>query len=711
MSSTASKVSSSKAKKKKSSGADSGVLQRLLGDGLVSPPSKKTASSSDSRPEERPPQDQDSPGDSRPSDTDDGSPSFPLFGRITTAGFKRVVLAGLPDSSVEIPMSAQELLSKGVKPMEQVTVGDILRSDGPPQELMARADYPDWDARCRLVRLSGLYAAGPSSSNAPRDSFSSSVVCHNDSRQLAEIIVCVLLSSNSMTNTSLYVDRLFRELWIFFFMNGIGADDGLALLDYADLVFPDSMIYLSQLQAKKGLWHIIQAVKVTQSVSPRLYLTREVPFSTILQIVRDPSVVSVPDSSAVITQNGVRTVTFDASVKSHAPPDLELPMLAMDASDFLDYRKSVEYVFQSRGVKQYLTETDASQLVSSWSEAFCARLHASIAKSTISYINEQLKNESSVARLWDGIKNCFDDAGQQLDRELRTWITLFQLTVDHIDDFASFLNTYKTAMSQLRAVNSIALGDAALMRALIIRSVTCEEFHSVMIDLSKNRSIQPDDMIKALEDHYRAHQHRATIAGHSSSGTKAIRRGAKNDSAAGADKGSSSATKLGWNVPPFPRTLHDCVGGFIFNQLKKWRVHCSKDNYTAEDETMRKNWVIYKTPEGTKHGGGGDKGRSRDSDGNHRKRGSKKNHHRNKDRRGRRGDRRSRSRSRDRDSESDYDSVGSDRSYDRRESRRGERRSSRHGSGRSRSRSVDRDKSPSGRDAGVLFGGRRTKKS
>jgi hypothetical protein len=256
-------------------------------------------------------------------------------------------------------MSAQELLSKGVKPMEQVTVGDILRSDGPSQELMARADYPDWDARCRLVRLSGLYAAGPSSSNAPRDPFSSSMVCHNDSRQLAEIIVCVLLSLNSMRNTSLYVDCLFRELWIFLFMNGIGADDGLARLDYADIVFPASIIYLSQLQAKKGFWHIIQAVKATQSVSPRLYLTREVPFS--IRIVRDPSVVSVPDSSAVITQNGVCTVTFNASVKSHAPPDLELPMLAMDASDFLDYRKSVEYVFQSRGVKQYLTETDASQ--------------------------------------------------------------------------------------------------------------------------------------------------------------------------------------------------------------------------------------------------------------------------------------------------------------------------------------------------------------
>jgi hypothetical protein len=55
-------------------------------------------------------------------------------------------------------------------------------------------------------------------------------------------------------------------------------------------------------------------------------------------IVRDPSIISVQDSSIGVLQNGMRAVTFDASVKSHTPLDLKLPMLAIDASDFLDYR-------------------------------------------------------------------------------------------------------------------------------------------------------------------------------------------------------------------------------------------------------------------------------------------------------------------------------------------------------------------------------------
>jgi hypothetical protein len=33
----------------------------------------------------------------------------------------------------------------------------------------------------------------------------------------------------------------------------------------------------------------------------------------------------------------------------------------------------------------------------------------------ISFLNEQMKHGVSVAQLWDGIKNCFDDAGQRLN--------------------------------------------------------------------------------------------------------------------------------------------------------------------------------------------------------------------------------------------------------------------------------------------------------
>jgi hypothetical protein len=94
-------------------------------------------------------------------------------------------------------------------------------------------------------------------------------------------------------------------------------------------------------------------------------------------------------------------VTFDPNSAwlSTAPPDLDLPFLAGDASNFLEYKKDVEYHFQSHGVKQYLHEMDQQQLVSLWSKAFCAHLHLSISKSTISYLNEQMKQEVSVARL------------------------------------------------------------------------------------------------------------------------------------------------------------------------------------------------------------------------------------------------------------------------------------------------------------------------
>jgi hypothetical protein len=48
-----------------------------------------------------------------------------------------------------------------------------------------------------------------------------------------------------MTKTLLYVDNLFRELWVFLFKIGIGADDGFALLDLADCHFNDLLCFLN----------------------------------------------------------------------------------------------------------------------------------------------------------------------------------------------------------------------------------------------------------------------------------------------------------------------------------------------------------------------------------------------------------------------------------------------------------------------------------
>ena len=142
----------------------------------------------------------------------------------------------------------------------------------------------------------------------------------------------------------------------------------------------------------------------------------------IFRIISELTLLSPP---APVQPLATCAVTFDpeSARLSTAPPDLDLPFLAVDASDFLQYKKDIEYCFQSHGVKQYLHEMDQQQLMSSWREAFCAHLHSFISKSTISYLNKQMNQEVSVAHLWDGIKKCFDDAGQRLNRELKQWLT------------------------------------------------------------------------------------------------------------------------------------------------------------------------------------------------------------------------------------------------------------------------------------------------
>ena len=99
-----------------------------------------------------------------------------------------------------------------------------------------------------------------------------------------------------------------------------------------------------------------------------------------------------------------------------------------------------------------------------------------------------------------------------------------------------------------------------------MHSVTCDEFHSVMIDLNKKNNIQHEDMVKALEDHFHAYQHHVDITGNLT-GTKSVDRGTKLSEPIQGD--GPSQNKLGWNVPPIPNSIQDVVGAYVFNQLCK----------------------------------------------------------------------------------------------------------------------------------------------
>ncbi len=645
--------------------------------------------------------------------SDEGS--VVVAAKLPRSDLDTVLLDGIPDVAPgSLPIFVRQLRSQGVVPLETVTYRALLD----PKQLdaiRARGDYPEWDRCVRLYALPTESERRKIADSNPVLIFQPTPICRNDPKFLAEVLTCILLSCESTPSTEEFGCAVFRQLWLWLHRAGIGGDDGLALVEASDLIFPvPHYPDLGKLFFKRAFLSIIEAVRTLQGLTRRLYLSRHSHFSWILRVVADPACLSPP---APVQPSAARAVTFDpASARlSTAPPDLDLPFLAADASDFLDYKKDVEYRFQSRGVKQYLHEMDQQQLMSSWSEAFCARLHSSISKSTISYLNEQMKQEVSVARLWDGIKKCFDDAGQRLNRELKQWLTLFSLSVESVESFPGFLNVYKTSVSQLLAAKSIALGDPQLMRALIMRSVTCDEFHSVMIELNKKNEIQHEEMVRALEDHFRAYQHRVDITGNSP-GTKSVRRGTKTSESAQGD--GLSQNKHGWNVPPIPNSLRDATSAYVFNQLRKWRNHCNKEHFSAEDEQKRKDWVFTKYPPG---GGGGDSdgqvkrsGKDRGGGGRRRdSRGSKKNHHRNRDRRGRRGERSSRSRSASYDSRAYSDDDRSVNSRDRGIKKArvdgGERRSRR--SARSPSSSPPRRSSSrgGGNDANYLFGGGRRK--
>lgn len=91
-----------------------------------------------------------------------------LLAFIRESDMRTVVLIGLSDSSSEISMSLQRLIDKGIKPLENVTCGDILWTVGTSNEM--NTAHPDY---------------------------------------VAKILTCNLLSVESMTKTHNYVNHLF----------------------------------------------------------------------------------------------------------------------------------------------------------------------------------------------------------------------------------------------------------------------------------------------------------------------------------------------------------------------------------------------------------------------------------------------------------------------------------------------------------------------
>jgi hypothetical protein len=95
-------------------------------------------------------------------------PSLSHFACIKQLDLKTVILAGLSDSSDEIPILAQQLLKMVVMPLVNITIGDLLCNEGPCKILMTQSNYPDWDSLCAIVQLTSCYATGPPPSDFER---------------------------------------------------------------------------------------------------------------------------------------------------------------------------------------------------------------------------------------------------------------------------------------------------------------------------------------------------------------------------------------------------------------------------------------------------------------------------------------------------------------------------------------------------------------
>jgi len=175
-------------------------------------------------------------------------------------------------------------------------------------------NYPDWD---HCVHLYMLVFESERCKVTECDLsllFNCSLICRDDPKLLAEILACILISCELTSSIVQFSCAVFLQLWMWLFHSGIGADDGLALLEFRDLNFPMSAYPdLGKLFYKEALFSIIEVVQVLQGLPYCLYLDRRSHFSVILHHCQFFYLLSPP---AFMQHLPMHAVTFDlASVK------------------------------------------------------------------------------------------------------------------------------------------------------------------------------------------------------------------------------------------------------------------------------------------------------------------------------------------------------------------------------------------------------------
>ena len=373
---------------------------------------------------------------------------------------------------------------------------------------------------------------------------------------------------------TLKLDVIDKTVKDFFASNHITTEDGLSSM------VPDDDLPGRNESPNGSYWKIVlfrRAMTTIITGCCSFRLLPNTPYSLLLQHSRGVSSGLLPGSQATSVQPKVYSVKTVASVS--------LKPFSGLTCDFKAWHDSVENAYGICGHQRFLTDELICNQNDAVSYSVKCNLVTALKDGTLAYLSEEMKHERNAFKFLQGIRLAADEKADHRNREFKQWLDLFTQTLTNPEDCYSFINKFSLSVSALKEAKSVGVTDDALMRALLLQSIQCEEFARIKLDITKNLDMKPNEIVQELKSHQLALDSEGAIKEGRADTTlsRTVRRGNASDG-----KAKFGDTKPACHIPAWPKGLQEVCPKFLWKQLVIWKSLVNKtDKKWGENKRLR----------------------------------------------------------------------------------------------------------------------------
>ena len=278
---------------------------------------------------------------------------------------------------------------------------------------------------------------------------------------------------------------------------------------------------------------------------------------------------------------------------------IELQEYSGETDKYIEWFESTERRFGQAAAQPLLLDEDLCEQHIDVSYAAKCIVANSLENGSASHLNTTYKYERNLARFMTVINNQFNKKVDARTREFTQWKKLFTLQLEKSDDSDNFVNQFETCVSKLREHNSKAVGDEALMRALILHAIRAKEFEHRKLEITTDLKMDVSKILDTLRLHFMALKTNDHLTG-TGPGQKQVRfagrvqRDRDDERKHNGNKNNKGERKI-W-VPELPKDLKEVVSDAVFERLVRWRNLANKKNKSNfENKLIRgESYTLFK---------------------------------------------------------------------------------------------------------------------